>query len=936
MIPLILAGISLGSTAVSWYNGHRLESVTAEIDRLSTQRQKIVDAEEETRWRLLRPYLEHLAARALEEAAVRAAVLDDLEAALGPAVARLGKPFGDRGPEFYTRIVFELEGETASLRAEHAYFSALSADLDRRIEQERAEVLPPSVLVCPPDFPREGGLVQFESGDASPHGYYVHVETPAESPGKLLALYDVDHETRRARACPVRGALLAAATKEEGAIDAVVTETHYGNLIANFYGVELLLPVGQQDRRLQSLRPGDEVTVYPTPWTLTEILAAPRLHQAHRSASRVLDRDRLNVAVRPRIESRPQFWSPIPIEVDAQRIPEISAAWAAIQKHGLSDSPWTIEADDDLVLFTLGDVTLRLAIDAGAQRFRLAGVDRDHTPSRISVRIAAELNVIVPGNEDGSERLNAPFVEFIEALFDDLQSHRIRTLRRQGAREVKKLSLIYEDQVVAEIEDSSQHLFVTRATPKGDRLELDALLLNSEPAAWLLEALDHRRPRALKVAGGTAECRVTQIAQTEESEGMLRLTVETPDHLGNVDPYAFDRLLNETAGRQQQVLIQALDDLMFDEYESAAVRHALLAPTSAQAPYEVEGSGPVYDALAQSEGLFAVWGPPGTGKTTLIVRLLADAFAAAEREGRPLNVLVSAPTHVAVDEILQRLLDEYPTLRPRAVRYGAEEKVGNTPLADIWHEQICAEAQASVPEAKGDPLVEKWRSLDEQHSGRVATRRWILRGRSIHGATCVGMARRDLALSEQSFDLAIVDEAGKAFLADLLVPARRAKRLILVGDHKQLPPTVTSESLNEQIGYRLDLEEVERILKENAFHRLFDRLPASQKGMLNVQYRMDPTIGDTVSTLFYEGHLQSGRPSNPWPWTEKRLTLVDFSGVKAYKNERVQSGSQRNRLEADVLRHLMRALNERTGEAAFRRPSSSAPMQRSAPWCLVG
>ena len=59
------------------------------------------------------------------------------------------------------------------------------------------------------------------------------------------------------------------------------------------------------------------------------------------------------------------------------------------------------------------------------------------------------------------------------------------------------------------------------------------------------------------------------------------------------------------------------------------------------------------------------------------------------------------------------------------------------------------------------------------------------------------MARRDYGLWNRTFDIAIIDEAGKAFGAELVIPASVARKVILVGDHNQLPPTVTADVLEE-------------------------------------------------------------------------------------------------------------------------------------------
>ena len=174
------------------------------------------------------------------------------------------------------------------------------------------------------------------------------------------------------------------------------------------------------------------------------------------------------------------------------------------------------------------------------------------------------------------------------------------------------------------------------------------------------------------------------------------------------------------------------------------------------------------------------------------------------------------------------------------------------------------------------------------------------------------MARRDYSLSSRKFDIAVVDEAGKAFGAEMLLPAAVARRLVLVGDHNQLPPTVTTDILDDSIGYRLTLDEVEELLRRNMFHEIFEQLPADKKGMLTLQYRMHEDIGSLVSDLFYDGNLRSHRTGGHWALTKSRIVFVDFTRVRGYKNHRNrESASQENRTERAALHVILKRLSDR-------------------------
>lgn len=130
----------------------------------------------------------------------------------------------------------------------------------------------------------------------------------------------------------------------------------------------------------------------------------------------------------------------------------------------------------------------------------------------------------------------------------------------------------------------------------------------------------------------------------------------------------------------------------------------------------------------------------------------------------------------------------------------------------------------------------------------------LIRYADVIGATCVGAAsRREIAGVE--FDLAIVDEAGQIGTADLLVPLVRAKRAVLVGDHRQLPPVVEHE-VADWAAETAD-GDVAALLSTSALELLVGRLPDSHIVQLTRQRRMPEVIADFVSDMFYDGMLRT-------------------------------------------------------------------------------
>ncbi|EJS65851.1 hypothetical protein CN425_02385 [Bacillus cereus] len=126
---------------------------------------------------------------------------------------------------------------------------------------------------------------------------------------------------------------------------------------------------------------------------------------------------------------------------------------------------------------------------------------------------------------------------------------------------------------------------------------------------------------------------------------------------------------------------------------------------------------------------------------------------------------------------------------------------------------------------------------------------------NVIGITCVQSASKSFMDEYPDFDVVIIDEVSKATPPELLLPMLKGKKIILVGDHHQLPPLIGEETLEEvveKIPDAVKQEEVKAYLKESLFERLFNYLPDEYKTTLRIQYRMHKDIMETI-TQFYEG-----------------------------------------------------------------------------------
>ena len=168
-------------------------------------------------------------------------------------------------------------------------------------------------------------------------------------------------------------------------------------------------------------------------------------------------------------------------------------------------------------------------------------------------------------------------------------------------------------------------------------------------------------------------------------------------------------------------------------------------------------------------------------------------------------------------------------------------------------------------------------SISEQWIKELQERQDILSEISIEyvqiiGATCIGVNTNRL-FKDMEYDVAIIDEAGQIQLHDIIVPMSKARKTILIGDHKQLPPVADDDFIREA---REKFEEIEidldEIYKVSLFEKLFHTVGNENKVMLDTQFRMHEEIAQPISELFYEGKYKTGCK------TEHRL--INFGGLR--------------------------------------------------------
>ena len=194
-------------------------------------------------------------------------------------------------------------------------------------------------------------------------------------------------------------------------------------------------------------------------------------------------------------------------------------------------------------------------------------------------------------------------------------------------------------------------------------------------------------------------------------------------------------------------------------------------------------------------------GPPGSGKTTAICELVLQLAKQGKR------VLLSASTHVAVDNVLERLMDEsnphHDLVIP--IRIGDRRNVSDRARSWQLEHFVDTERERLLREFRQRRSLTRSRQalLDALRSGSSSVERLVLDAANLVCGTTLGILQHPDIKSERksngrtrpSFDVLIVDEASKTPFQEFLVPALLAKRWIVVGDPKQLSPYVDEDAM---------------------------------------------------------------------------------------------------------------------------------------------
>ena len=380
-----------------------------------------------------------------------------------------------------------------------------------------------------------------------------------------------------------------------------------------------------------------------------------------------------------------------------------------------------------------------------------------------------------------------------------------------------------------------------------------------------------------------------------------------------------------------------------------------------------------------NQNIFLIQGPPGTGKTTVIAEIIQQLVEKGEK------VLVSGQNHVAVDNVLEKLsqfpnlnllrvgnpdridkqllkysinnlVDEYKVDFKKfisnqllvAKKYSEEKKAGTQKneiknslnqfinslvgeygvLKEVYKQRhfILLEGLSELTITEINETIEllkKWID-DTNNEYEILLKPLIYNSIDVVFATCIGIKSDEIFKDKNfKFNTVIIDEAGKANIAESLVAIELGEKVILVGDQKQLPPYMESSLIdkseptsfpNSAYGSEFLEEEILHALKTSFFEFIVNRINADQfpkenMEMLNYQHRMHPNIGEFVSSSFYDGKVKMGSKTHlnrldfPSPF-DKEVVFFDTSNSKN-PFEQNDGFSAMNNTEAETISEII-------------------------------
>ena len=371
-----------------------------------------------------------------------------------------------------------------------------------------------------------------------------------------------------------------------------------------------------------------------------------------------------------------------------------------------------------------------------------------------------------------------------------------------------------------------------------------------------------------------------------------------------LDEYTY-RLMFEALDRVTAAKDCRLAQLRDIIYAQAPLHHRNLSPVVM--PWLNATQQAAVNNVLASKDVAILHGPPGTGKTTTMVEAIYETLR------RETQVMVCAQSNMAVDWISEKLVDRGVAV----LRIGNPTRVNDKMLSFTYERRF--ESHPDYPELwsirkairqlrqnRKRGSADNWHQKVERLKSRATEIECRINAQlfgeaRVIASTLVGSANH--VLSGQKYTTLFIDEAAQALEAACWIAMKRASRVVLAGDHCQLPPTVKS------------FEAMRGGLAKTLMERIVEKKPEVVT-LLKMQYRMNERIMRFSSDWFYGGMVE------PAPEVRHRgildydepMAWIDTSGTEAYEQFVGESFGRINKREARLTLDTLQTYFEKIGK----------------------
>ncbi|MCI8944380.1 MAG: AAA family ATPase [Clostridia bacterium] len=309
-------------------------------------------------------------------------------------------------------------------------------------------------------------------------------------------------------------------------------------------------------------------------------------------------------------------------------------------------------------------------------------------------------------------------------------------------------------------------------------------------------------------------------------------------------------------------------------------------------------------------------GPPGTGKTYVINAIVQYITKELKQK-----VVISSQTHVAIDNVLDALMEYYDLIIPKRItnrrnRYSSEE-IDST-LYKTWTKKFSSHNERATDKQLANKIMDDVKRFKGEKLFRFSQETAVSEY-SVLGATTTTSAiggKKGLELLK-GYDWLIIDEISKCPITEVLRYLPYVEKIIMVGDDFQLAPLLefTKEEVKDLPSYDEDkFDKLESVYQQSVFANTLEKAKKAGRMIeLNVNYR---SVKDVLKAynIFYGGRLQNQReavkPTKTQFNDDEKYEGKDVFFVEVKNGKEVKEGTSRYNVEeleatADILEDLM-------------------------------